>query len=98
MGDIADVLPPPEYGLVVVPDGFAMLDGVLAEKRMGEKSCWVRGELFGLIWTFLKAHPLGRLYPQDTGFRCFPEFAATYSQAGRRIHPSQPTVARSGRG
>jgi Uma2 family endonuclease len=69
---IDEVLSPPEIDIVVVPDGFEMLDGILAEKRMGEKACWIGGELFGLIWTFLRSHPLGRLYPQDTGFRCFP--------------------------
>jgi Uma2 family endonuclease len=70
--EIAEVLSPPHYDLVVVPDGFEMLDGILAEKRMGEKSCWIGGQLFGLVWSFLRTHPLGRVYPQDTGFRCFP--------------------------
>jgi Uma2 family endonuclease len=82
--DIADVLTPPELDGVVVPDGFEMLDGMLVEKRMGEKSCWIGGQLFGLIWTFLQTNPLGRVYPQDTGFRCFPN---------RPRHIRKPDVA-----
>lgn len=69
---------------IVVPDGYELLDGDLVEKRMGEKSCWTGGELFGLIWVFLKSNPLGRLYPQDTGFRCFPN---------RPRHVRKPDVA-----
>jgi len=80
----AEVLTPPALD-VVVPDGFEMLDGMLVEKRMGEKSCWIGGQLFGLIWTFVMAHPgVGRVYPQDTGFRCFPN---------RPRHIRKPDVA-----
>jgi Uma2 family endonuclease len=80
----ADVLSPPQPEVFVVPDGFEAIDGRLVEMPMSEKSCWVGGELFLLIGLFLKTHPLGRAYPQDTAFRCFP---------GRPRHVRKPDVA-----
>src|SRR5947209_13295530 len=79
----ADVVTRPEPD-VVVPDGFEMLDGVLVEKVSGQKSCWVGGQIYLLIALFLRTHPLGRVYPQDTAFRCWP---------GRRRHVRKPDVA-----
>jgi Uma2 family endonuclease len=79
----ADVLTPPESD-VAVPDGYEMLDGRLVEKVMGQKSGWVGGQLFALIWAFLQGQPIGRVYPADTAFRCFP---------GRPRHARKPDVS-----
>jgi Uma2 family endonuclease len=79
----ADVLTPPEPD-IVVPDGYEMLDGRLVEKVMGQKSCWIGGEIYFLIALFLKTHPIGRVYPSDTAYRCFP---------GRPRHIRKPDVS-----
>jgi Uma2 family endonuclease len=79
----ADLLTIPEPE-VVVPDGYEMIDGRLVEKVMGQKSCWVGGEIYFLIALFLKTHPVGRVYPSDTAYRCFP---------GRPRHIRKPDVS-----
>jgi Uma2 family endonuclease len=79
----ADLLSPPEPDFVV-PEGYESVDGRLVGIPMSEKSCWVGGGLFALIWLFLQSHPIGRVYPQSTEFRCFP---------GRPRHVRKPDVA-----
>lgn len=66
------------------PRGYEAIDGELLEKLMSRKSCWVGGELFLLIGIFLKSNPVGRVYPADTAFRCWP---------GRPRHIRKPDVA-----
>src|SRR5580704_11916192 len=79
----AELLAAPEPDFVV-PDGFESLDGRLVELPTSEKAAWIGGELFALIWVFLRANPLGRVYPQNTAFRCFPN---------RPRHVRKPDVA-----
>jgi Uma2 family endonuclease len=79
----ADVLTPPEPD-IFVPDGYELVDGKKVRKPVGEKSCWVGGELFGLIRAYLLTHAIGRVYMGDTGFRCFP---------GRPRHIRKPDVS-----
>ena len=67
----ADLQTPPDPD-ITVPDGYELLDGKKVRKPVSEKSCWVAGELLLLIGIFLKGNPIGRVYPGDTSFRCFP--------------------------
>ncbi len=66
------------------PEGYEAIDGRLVEKPMSEKASWVGGEIYLLIALFLKSKALGRAYPQDTAFRCFP---------GRPLHIRKPDAA-----
>jgi Uma2 family endonuclease len=72
MGAVVDTRPQDEQELVV-PDGYELVDGRLVEKPVSEKSSWVGGQVFGLLWTYCRAHGLGCVWPADNGYRCFPD-------------------------
>lgn len=59
--------------LLRLPDGdrFELVNGQLVEKRMGGKSSWVGGEIFGELRNYARRHG-GWAFPSDASFQCFP--------------------------
>ncbi len=47
--------------------GFELVHGRVEEIPMGGQSSWLGGEMHGVFRDFLKIHPLGRVFPQETG-------------------------------
>jgi Uma2 family endonuclease len=60
--------------LLEMPDGknYELVAGQLVERNMGAESSWVGGELFVRLWQHCEKHKLGRLFPADNGYQCFP--------------------------
>jgi Uma2 family endonuclease len=52
---------------------FELVDGQLVEREVGGLSSWVSGELFFHLRSFLESHPVGLVWPADSGFQCFPD-------------------------
>lgn len=51
--------------------GYELVRGRLQELNMSTESSRVGGEIHFHVRTFLARHPLGMVFPQETGFRCF---------------------------
>ena len=47
---------------------YELIDGTLIRKAMSDLSSWLGGELFGLIWQFVKQNGLGYVHPADGFF------------------------------
>jgi Uma2 family endonuclease len=69
MSASVELLPAAEAS--AVPDGYELIDGRLVEKPVSEKSSWVGGQLFGLLWDYCRTGNHGRVWPADNGYRCF---------------------------
>lgn len=67
------VLVEPE-DLLAMPDGdrYELIDGIPREKPMGAQSEEIGGLLLTQINVFIRPRKLGRAYPSQTGFQCFP--------------------------
>jgi Uma2 family endonuclease len=52
--------------------GWELDDGRLVEKNVGTMSSWMAGELHFLIRLFLRDHQVGRIFPADTAYKCYP--------------------------
>ncbi len=61
--------------LLAMPDGdrYELIDGVPREKPMGAQSDEVAGLLLTQLNVFIRPRKLGRAYPSQTGFQCFPK-------------------------
>src|SRR5262249_40759109 len=49
-----------------------LVDGRLMVRNMGGESSEVRGELYFHLRLFCRQHDLGKVWPADNGFQCFP--------------------------
>jgi Uma2 family endonuclease len=60
--------------LLRMPDGdhYELIDGRPKEKPMGAESDEIGGLLLTQFNIFIRAKKLGRAYPSQTGFQCFP--------------------------
>jgi Uma2 family endonuclease len=60
--------------LLSLPDsvGYELVDGNLVERHMGMESSGIAGNIHLLIGNFVKEHRLGRAFPADASYRCFP--------------------------
>lgn len=60
--------------LLAMPDGdrYELIDGVPKEKPMGAKSDEIGGLMVTQFNNFIRPKRLGRAYPSQTGFQCFP--------------------------
>src|SRR6266540_1236371 len=60
--------------LLRMPDGdhYELIDGRPQEKPMGAKSDEIGGLLITQFNNFIRPKKLGRAYPSQTGFQCFP--------------------------
>jgi Uma2 family endonuclease len=60
--------------LLAMPDGvgYELVDGQLVERNKGAESSEVGGRLFLRLGRFCEEHPLGKVWPADNGFQCFP--------------------------
>jgi Uma2 family endonuclease len=65
--------------LLKMPDGdrFELVDGVPVEKPMGAESDEVGGLLLTAFNNYIRSRKLGRAYPSQTGFQCFPHKPGT---------------------
>ena len=54
-------------------DGYELVHGRPEEVPMGALSSWVGGELFFYLRSFLGQHPLGRVFPQETAVKAWPD-------------------------
>jgi Uma2 family endonuclease len=52
--------------------GFELVDGQLVERNMGAESSEVGGGLFARLYQFCGERGLGKVWPADNGFQCFP--------------------------
>lgn len=69
--------PPPMYipeDLLLMPDGhrFDLVDGKLVARNMGAESSQVAGNVLLLIGPHVRARKLGKVFPTDCGYQCFP--------------------------
>jgi Uma2 family endonuclease len=60
--------------LLRLPDGdrYELIDGVPREKPMGAESEEIGGLLLTQFNIYIRPRKLGRAYPSQTGFQCFP--------------------------
>jgi len=71
-------MPPPVLldpdDLLLMPDGerYELIDGIPKEREMGMKSSRVAGLLLTAINNHIFPTNLGRAYPAQAGYRCFP--------------------------
>jgi Uma2 family endonuclease len=63
--------------LLAMPDGdrYELIDGMPREKPMGAQSDEVAGLLLTQLNVYIRPRKLGRAYPSQTGFQCFPKDA-----------------------
>jgi Uma2 family endonuclease len=69
--------------VLVMSDGknYELVDGQLVELQMSTVSSWVAGEVYGLIRELTRKRDLGWVFPEGTGFRCFPNDAGMVRRA-----------------
>jgi Uma2 family endonuclease len=53
--------------------GFELVNGELEENPRSVESNLIGGEIFGHLWVWSKSGPGGRVFPQNSLFRCFPD-------------------------
>jgi Uma2 family endonuclease len=60
--------------LLAMPDGknYELVNGRLVERNMGAESSEVGGNLYFQLRLYSREHDLGRVWPADNGFQCFP--------------------------
>jgi Uma2 family endonuclease len=60
--------------LLALPDekNYELVDGRLVERNLGTESSEVGGDLYFLLRLFCREHPVGKVWPADNGFQCFP--------------------------
>jgi Uma2 family endonuclease len=60
--------------LLAMPDGksYELVDGRLVERKMGAESSLVGGELYLRLAPFCKERGMGKVWPSDNGYQCFP--------------------------
>lgn len=70
--DIPAVIEPDD--LLRLPDGdrYELIDGRPKEKSMGAQSDEIGGLIVTQFNNFIRPNKLGRAYPSQTGFQCFP--------------------------
>ncbi|MCA9052663.1 MAG: Uma2 family endonuclease [Planctomycetaceae bacterium] len=61
--------------LLAMPNGksFELVDEEPLELKMGRESGWIAGVIFGQFLRHGQATGLGRVFPEGTGFICFPD-------------------------
>jgi Uma2 family endonuclease len=61
--------------LLAMPDekDYELVDGHLVERHVSTLSSWVAGELQFQIRTYCQTHPIGRVFPADLGYQCYPD-------------------------
>lgn len=69
---IPAVLEPEELLAMPGGDHYELIDGVPKEKSMGAESDEIGGLLLTQLNVFIRPKKLGRAYPSQTGFQCFP--------------------------
>jgi Uma2 family endonuclease len=60
--------------LLAMPDGkrYELVDGRLVERHMGAESSEVGGNLHSSLHVLCRDHDLGKVWPADNGYQCFP--------------------------
>jgi Uma2 family endonuclease len=60
--------------LLAMPDGkrYELVNGRLVERNTGAESSEVGGNLYFQLRLFCREHDLGKIWPADNGFQCFP--------------------------
>jgi Uma2 family endonuclease len=60
--------------LLAMPDGksYELVDGQLVERNLGAESSEVGGNLHSNLHVFCRDHDLGKVWPADNGYQCFP--------------------------
>jgi len=48
---------------------FELVDGTLIEKAMGSYESHIAGQIFGFLFIYIQAHPIGKLFPGDGQLR-----------------------------
>ncbi len=54
---------------------FELVDGELVERKMGNESSFIAGNLFFLLASFVRPRRLGIVLPAEAGYQCFPDSA-----------------------
>ena len=52
--------------------GFELIDGTVETATMSEQESYYAGKIHWLLFGFVEARDLGRTYPKETVYRCFP--------------------------
>jgi Uma2 family endonuclease len=60
--------------LLAMPDGkrYELVNGQLVERNMGAESSEVGGNLHSNLHVFCRDRDLGKVWPADNGYQCFP--------------------------
>jgi Uma2 family endonuclease len=60
--------------LLAMPDGkrYELVNGRLVERHMGAESSEVGGNLHFQLRLFCRDHDMGKVWPADNGYQCFP--------------------------
>ncbi len=69
---IPAVLEPEDLLTMPGGDHYELIDGIPREKSMGAESDEIGGLLLTQFNVFIRPKKLGRAYPSQTGFQCFP--------------------------
>ena len=70
--DIPAVIEPEDLLRMPEGDRYELIDGIPKEKPMGAESDEIGGLLLTRLNNFIRPGKLGRAYPSQTGFQCFP--------------------------
>jgi len=56
-----------------MPDGeqYELIDGQLVEKTVSREGAWVASQLITRIQIYLDTHPIGDVFSESAGYRCF---------------------------
>jgi len=63
---------PEEFEAMTDMKGWELIDGIPREKEMGAESSFVGGELLQVFGPVVRHGRLGRLFPSDALYQCFP--------------------------
>lgn len=70
--DMTHTITPEE--LLARPDGdrYELVDGRLVGLNVSLKSSWIAGQVLRILGKYLDETPIGLVFPEGTGYRCFP--------------------------
>ena len=92
MTTITSAAPVTPEDLLTLPDSvnYELVDGRLVERNMGMQSSGIGWRVGGLLFMFLRDHPLGMAFGADAGYQCFPD-------APGKVRKPDVSFIRSGR-
>jgi len=69
----SELTTPDQFAALPNSKVFELIDGQLVERKMGNKSSWVAGQIFKHLGNYVDDNGLGWVFISDNGFRLDPE-------------------------